>query len=158
MGELGKAANEPEDQSDQRVPDDLAGAIPWNSCHEAIRGGVRRLQVEECAAPRTPVEEVVADIWAEVLQVPRVGVRDNFFDLGGHSLIGMQIVVRVCETMQADVSLHDLFDAPTVEEFSARVVAKELKPGQVGRIADFIKILRDGRGDVFQQETPRLKT
>src|SRR6185312_14151432 len=50
-------------------------------------------------APRTPTEEVLAQIWAEVLNVARVGLRDDFFDLGGHSLLAMQIITRAREVM-----------------------------------------------------------
>ena len=100
----------------------------------------------EYLAPRTAVEEVMASIWIEVFQISRVGVSDNFFDLGGNSLAAMQIVARVCRMLRAEVSLFQLFDAPTVAELSAIVVAKELRPGQAERIAEFARTLDRSEG------------
>lgn len=76
-------------------------------------------------APRTPTEEMLAAIWAEVLQLARVGIHDNFFDLGGHSLLATQVIARVKETLQADVPLRALFEAPTVAGLSALIVQKQ---------------------------------
>jgi acyl-coenzyme A synthetase/AMP-(fatty) acid ligase len=60
-----------------------------------------RPELEEIyVAPRTPVEEMIAEIWAEVLKLDRVGVHDNFFDLGGHSLLATQIISKVLTTLQ----------------------------------------------------------
>ncbi|MGW4115980.1 amino acid adenylation domain-containing protein [Actinosynnema sp. NPDC004786] len=65
-------------------------------------------------APRTPVEEVVAGIWAEVLDLDRVGVLDDFFALGGHSLLSTRVVARLRDAFGADVPLHRVFAEPTV--------------------------------------------
>ncbi|HEX6292065.1 MAG TPA: amino acid adenylation domain-containing protein [Herpetosiphonaceae bacterium] len=65
-------------------------------------------------APRTPAEEVVAQIWSRLLHVERVGVTDNFFDLGGNSLLATQALVRLHDVFQIKVSVRSLFDSPTI--------------------------------------------
>jgi amino acid adenylation domain-containing protein/FkbM family methyltransferase len=70
---------------------------------------------------RTPTEEIIAGIWAGVLKTERIDVREDFFALGGHSLLGTQAILRVNETFQISIPLRMLFDMPTVEGL-ARVV------------------------------------
>jgi thioesterase domain-containing protein/acyl carrier protein len=73
-------------------------------------------------APRTAMEEVLAAIWAEVLKIDRVGVHDNFFALGGHSLVAIQLIIRVRAALGIDVPLRTLFEsAPTVAEMAADI-------------------------------------
>jgi len=72
-------------------------------------------------APRTPIEEHLASILASLLDMGEVSVEDNFFLLGGHSLLGTQLIARVRDAFDIELSLRSLFDAPTVSELSARV-------------------------------------
>jgi amino acid adenylation domain-containing protein len=65
-------------------------------------------------APRNLTEEKLVEIMEEVLKVTRVGIYDNFFDLGGHSLLGMQVVARVRRAFQVELPLRTLFEEPTV--------------------------------------------
>ncbi|HEX8319616.1 amino acid adenylation domain-containing protein, partial [Longimicrobium sp.] len=76
---------------------------------------------ETYVAPRTPVEEVLAGIWAEVLGVERLGVEDGFFELGGHSLLATRVVSQVREAFGVEMPLRALFEGPTVAEMAARV-------------------------------------
>ncbi|WP_442936423.1 non-ribosomal peptide synthase/polyketide synthase [Nostoc sp.] len=72
-------------------------------------------------APRTPVEKVLADIWANVLHLEQVGVLDNFFELGGHSLSTIRVMSQVNETFQINLPLRHLFAAPTIAELAQTI-------------------------------------
>jgi non-ribosomal peptide synthetase component F/acyl carrier protein len=72
---------------------------------------------------RTPVEEVVAGMWMDVLKVSRVGINDNFFESGGHSLLATQLISRVREVFKVEVPLRQVFESPTVAEFAQGVEA-----------------------------------
>ena len=72
-------------------------------------------------APADPIERQLADIWAQVLGVPSVGVRDNFFDLGGHSLLGVRLFVEIESAFGRRLPLATLFTAPTIAELAARL-------------------------------------
>jgi acyl carrier protein len=76
---------------------------------------------ESFVPPRTLVEEMLAGIWAEVLKLDKVGVHDNFFDLGGHSLMAMQVVSRVGQSFQVQLPLRKLFESPTVAGLAERI-------------------------------------
>jgi amino acid adenylation domain-containing protein len=75
------------------------------------------------APPRTPAEELLADLWAELLKVGRVGVHDSFFDLGGHSLLATQLVSRVRPLFGVELDLAAVFAEPTVAALAARLEA-----------------------------------
>ncbi|MFI2353037.1 amino acid adenylation domain-containing protein, partial [Streptomyces sp. NPDC019443] len=74
---------------------------------------------DDFAAPAGATEELLADIWAQVLDVERVGANDNFFELGGHSLLATQVVSRIREAFAVETPLAALFDQPTVRQLAA---------------------------------------
>src|SRR5215471_7515415 len=72
-------------------------------------------------APRTPAEEMLVEIWAEVLKLASIGVHDNFFDLGGHSLLATQVISRIRGSFQVEVPLRALFESPTVAGLAGHI-------------------------------------
>ncbi|HET9917807.1 MAG TPA: phosphopantetheine-binding protein, partial [Candidatus Binatia bacterium] len=79
------------------------------------------------AAPRTPVEEILANIWCTVLKLDKVGIHDNFFDLGGHSLLATQIISRICSAFRIELPLRRIFESPTVAEMAMLVTEHQAK-------------------------------
>jgi amino acid adenylation domain-containing protein len=77
--------------------------------------------VREWMAPRTPAEQLLAGIWAEVLRVPRIGAHDDFFALGGHSLLATRVMSRLRTASGVALPVRALFEAPTLEALAARV-------------------------------------
>ncbi|MDB9342355.1 amino acid adenylation domain-containing protein [Nodularia spumigena CS-588/06] len=71
--------------------------------------------------PRTPTEQKLAAIWQEILQVEQIGVNDNFFTLGGHSLLGIQLAAIINESLQIELPLKYLFQFPTIASLSAQI-------------------------------------
>ncbi|NBC46059.1 amino acid adenylation domain-containing protein, partial [Corallococcus exiguus] len=77
----------------------------------------------EFVAPRTPMEAQVAELYASLLHVPRVGATDSFFELGGHSLLATRLTSRLRTAYQVDLPLQALFESPTVAELAVRIAA-----------------------------------
>jgi amino acid adenylation domain-containing protein len=86
-------------------------ALPEPAAAGSVGGG----------APRTPLEELLAGLWTDLLGVPAVGAEDDFFALGGHSLLAVQFVSRVRETCGVEVSLRSVFERPTLSAMAAEV-------------------------------------
>jgi len=93
----------------------------------------------EYVAPRTATEAVVAGIWGDLLTAERVGIAENFFALGGYSLVATQIVSRVRATLQLDVPVRMLFANPTVAAFAAALTKRERRPGELEKIARLVQ-------------------
>jgi acyl carrier protein len=75
-------------------------------------------------APRTETERLLAETWAEVLGVARCGVHDNFFDLGGHSLMATQLISRLAPRFGVEIPLGELFDRPTIAALADLIDAR----------------------------------
>jgi amino acid adenylation domain-containing protein len=112
----------------QRLPDYMVPSVlvPLDKLPRSLAGKVDRAALPPpssageavMAQPRSPLEEVLAEIWAAVLDRDQVGVRDRFFDLGGHSLLATKLISRVREALAVEVPLRVLFEKPTVAELA----------------------------------------
>ena len=85
-------------------------------------------------APRTPLELALKKIWSEVLSLDDIGVHDNFFDLGGHSLRAAQVVARIRQLFQVEIALQKMFATPTLAELADYI---ESEPRSSGRAETF---------------------
>jgi amino acid adenylation domain-containing protein/thioester reductase-like protein len=78
---------------------------------------------DACTEPRTPIETQLAEIWTTILRLDRVGIDDNFFDLGGHSLLLTQLLMQVRDVFQVDLPLLTLLESPTIADLAPRIAA-----------------------------------
>jgi amino acid adenylation domain-containing protein len=89
--------------------------------------GHTRPTISEAFAPaRTPIEEMMATIWRQILEIEKVGIHDNFFSLGGHSLLAAQVLNHVRDTFNVDLPLRLFFETPTVADFAAYVARSQM--------------------------------
>lgn len=96
-------------------------------------GGVPSSQ-ETFISPTSPVEKILAEIWAAMLGRKTIGARDNFFDLGGHSLMATQVISRITKILNVEVPLVALFEAPTLAEFA--LVIEEHLIGDIEKLSE----------------------
>ncbi len=83
------------------------GVMPWGEEGQAV-------------VPRTPLEAILTEIWADVLGVDAVGVQDDFFtELGGHSLLATQLISQIRKRFQVALPLSSIFEAPVIADFAA---------------------------------------
>ncbi|WP_414517210.1 amino acid adenylation domain-containing protein [Nostoc sp. PCC 9305] len=90
---------------------------------KALPAPVKTLNANEnFVAPRTPIEERVAEIWSNVLSLKKIGVHDNFLELGGHSLLAFQILCRIRDIFQVELPMRHFFEAPTISEIADSII------------------------------------
>ncbi|MET9340068.1 amino acid adenylation domain-containing protein [Nonomuraea sp. NPDC003804] len=107
------------------APDALPIAADW---HE-----------DAYVAPRTPTEEALAAIWAEVLEVPRVGAEDDFFAMGGHSILAARALTRIRAAFDVEVHFDELFAAPTLARCAEVVDAAAVRGPVRGPVRPLVK-------------------
>ena len=97
-------------------------ALMWTPKQSAAQRPVATsAQPTQYVAPRTPIEEKLVSIWTEVLSIERVGVEDNFFMLGGHSLMATQLIGRVRNAFGYELPLRRLFQTPTIAGLAGEI-------------------------------------
>lgn len=90
-------------------------------------------------APQTNLQQVLSKVWAESLGVERVGIEDDFFELGGASVVATQIVSRLRQMFQMELPAVLLFEAPTIEKFARHMTQYEARPGLAEKTANLLK-------------------
>jgi acyl carrier protein len=75
----------------------------------------------EYVAPKNETEEIIADMWQEILGIEKIGTMDEFSDLGGHSLLAIQIISRMRSVFGIQISLKGIFDAPTIGQLALHI-------------------------------------
>ena len=116
---------------------------------KAIETQKRRARPEVGAsyvAPRNPLEQEMAETWAELLGVEQVGVHDDFFKLGGNSILAVQLLSRVRESFGVEVPLGAIFDVPTVASLVVQIVqgrAQQLDSGEMEKALAELEQLPD---------------
>jgi amino acid adenylation domain-containing protein len=108
-------------------------------------------------APETPLEEQLTKIWAQVLGLSRIGIHDNFFDLGGHSLAATRVVSQVIKEVQLELTPQAVFQAPTVAEMATLITERQIK--QQGekdraRMIDELESLSDDQAQKLLDNQP----
>ncbi|HWE64696.1 MAG TPA: amino acid adenylation domain-containing protein, partial [Chloroflexota bacterium] len=125
-------------------------ALPLTPNGKVDRGALSALEVSRpdgaasYVPPATPVEIALARIWAEVLGVAQVGVGDNFFHLGGHSLLVTQAVARVRDTLGLEIPLQSFFDAQSLGELAA-VIEQAVRGARQRRLPPLVPQARQGQ-------------
>ena len=112
------------------------------------------LALRPAAAPANELEKTIAAIWQEVLGLPHVGTSDNFFDLGGHSLLVVQVQRRLRDACGREVSITDMFRLPTISSLAAHLGGNAL-PSAVGDGLNRANARRLMRSRSGLQPTPR---
>jgi acyl carrier protein len=107
---------------------------------------------DDFVAPRNSTEAALAEIWAEVLGVETVGVKDNFFDLGGHSLLVIQVLSRVRRSFHVEVPLRELFESPTVAALAVSVVQHQAAQADLDEMDQLLAELEQ----LSEEEVPLL--
>ncbi|MEQ8997813.1 MAG: amino acid adenylation domain-containing protein [Coleofasciculus sp. B1-GNL1-01] len=99
----------------------------------------RSEEEETFVAPRTTVEKVLAEIWAKVLRLEKIGVHDNFFDLGGDSILSIQIVARANQT-GLNLTIKQMFEHQTIAELAAVAATNRVIQAQQGLVTGKVPI------------------
>jgi amino acid adenylation domain-containing protein len=137
----------------------ILGELPLNANGKVDRAALRGLLADDRAtgrplvAPRTTTEQRLAVIWRDVLGLESVGVHDDFFESGGHSLRATQLLSRMRVAFDAELSLREVFEAGTIEQLAARLdgagtaglAGRAGETGNAGSVAPMTSIIRHER-------------
>ncbi|WP_442947013.1 amino acid adenylation domain-containing protein [Nostoc sp. UHCC 0870] len=107
----------------------ILDALPLTPNGKVDRRGLPKPQFQtssQTIAPRTPTEELLLNIWQNILNLTSVGITDNFFTLGGHSLLVIRLVSQIQQVFGVDISLRQIFEKPTIAELANLIDSSRL--------------------------------
>ena len=102
----------------------------------------------EYVAPEGETEQALAAIWSDVLGIERIGRHDNFFDLGGHSLMATRLVVRIKHEMDVELALRNVFEKPELSQLAQHILDAQLAqfdPAQIAQLTEMVRTSATGR-------------
>jgi acyl carrier protein len=104
--------------------DEFVYHLPENIYTENILKETNDQQFNQVSSPQTEVEEIIASIWTEIFNIPKISINDNFFDLGGHSLMAIRIIERIQDSFQIDLPFNLIFKSPSIAKLAEQVEIK----------------------------------
>ena len=79
---------------------------------------------ETYIAPRNEMEQTIAAVWRNFLRIDRMSIHDNFFDVGGHSLVLLQVRSKLCEVLEREISIATMFEYPTINSLAEHLTVR----------------------------------
>jgi acyl carrier protein len=97
-------------------------------------------------APSGPTERILSEIWAQALALEKVGIHDNFFDLGGHSLLLVQVQAKVCEKLKTSISIVEMFQYPTINSLARHISQPSAGSGRLQKVQERTRRRKEALG------------
>ncbi len=123
-----------------KIPLTTSGKVDRKS----LPGPEKRLEVKtEYMPPGDEVEKQLVEIWQELLKIPRVGIADNFIEIGGHSLLVMKMAIQIESRFGIEITLGDIFNRPTIAQIAQHIHSREEKMRKLDRVLAEIEAMSE---------------
>jgi acyl carrier protein len=103
-------------------------------------------------APRSPLEESVAEVWTRLLKLDQVGIHDNFFELGGHSLLAAKLISTLRRNLDVKLNLIDVFQSPTVAKQAELIYQRQTENEEDEELAKLLAEMENLSDEEVQQK------
>jgi len=125
--------------SENHCKDQKARSEPSTDLETAFAVHRRPELTNAHVAPQTTLQEVLAGVWAGILSAEKIGIEDDFFELGGDSILATQIISRLRQMFRMDLPAILLFEAPTIQKLAQYMIENETRPGLTEKTAALLK-------------------